>query len=65
VIAALQDQWLAIDSRRPSRSNETPLCVPLASGGVVVDADPELEALCRRLKDDRRTSLTIRFAARR
>jgi hypothetical protein len=64
-IPSLRDHWVAIDSRGRARAHETPLCLPLASGAVVVDADQELESLCRRIKDEGRTALTILFSARR
>jgi hypothetical protein len=55
----LQGLWVAIDPRGRSNDRETPLRVALHSGAVVVDADGELDVLCARLKDDKRTSLTI------
>ncbi len=61
-VPSLRDQWVAVDTAGRTRANETPLCVPLRSGAVVVDADADLDVLCRRIKADRRTSLTILFA---
>lgn len=58
-VPSLQDRWIAIDPRGASRDSDTPLCVALQSGAVVVDADDELDVLCARLKAARRTSLTI------
>jgi hypothetical protein len=58
----LKDHWVAVDTAGRTRAHETPLRVALASGAVVVDADADLDVLCRRIKADRRTSLTILFA---
>jgi hypothetical protein len=38
---------------------ETPLRLALESGAIVVDADDELDVLCKRLKAANQTSLTI------
>ena len=61
-VPALRDQWVAIDTTGRVRAHNTPLCVPLRSGAIVVDADHDLDVLCRRLKAERRTSLEIHFA---
>ena len=56
----LRGNWVAIDSSpRPFRQ---PLA-NLPSGATIVDTDEDLDTLCRRIKADRRTSLTIVFAA--
>ncbi len=64
-VPALLDHWVAIDTAGAFRREVTPLRVPLHSGAMVVDADEDLTVLCRRIKEDRRTSLTILYAARR
>jgi hypothetical protein len=64
-IPALHDQWVAIDPAGGPpipRKDPTPLRFMLRSGAVVIDADPELDVLCRRLSAERRTSLTIVYA---
>jgi hypothetical protein len=61
-VPALRDHWVAIDTTGRIRSDQTPLRVRLQNGAVVVDADAELDVLCRRLSEERRTSLTILFA---
>ena len=64
-VPSLENRWVAIDpagSSTPDR--ETPLKVALRSGAVVVDADPELDVLCARLKKRKLTSLTIVYAGR-
>jgi hypothetical protein len=65
----LRGRWVAIDpsgSRAPTSTTDSPpLSVALRSGGVVIDADPELDELCRRLKEGQRTALTIVFAGAR
>ena len=55
----LHDQWIAIDPRGGEG------IAALRSGAVVVDADGELDALCRRLADAGKTSLTILFCGDR
>jgi hypothetical protein len=62
---ALRDRWVAIDPRGTARDDITPLKVALRSGAVVVDADDELDVLCRRINAEKRTSLTIVFAGSR
>jgi hypothetical protein len=62
---ALRDRWVAIDPRGSTRGDITPLKVALRSGAVVIDADDELDVLCRRLNAEKRTSLTIVFAGLR
>lgn len=64
-VPSLQDRWIAIDPRGAARDADTPLCVALQSGAVVVDADDELDVLCARLKAARRTSLTIVWNSRK
>jgi len=59
---ALRDHWVAIDTTGRVRSDETPLRLRLHTGAVVIDADAELDVLCRRLSAERRTSLTILYA---
>jgi hypothetical protein len=49
----LRDHWLAIDPRGGQG------LVALRSGAVIVDCDRELDALCQRLVDEEKTSLTI------
>ena len=64
---ALRDQWVALDLAGQSVRSETsalPNCVTLRSGAIVVDADEDLDVLCRRIDAARRTSLTILFAGR-
>jgi len=61
-LPSLRDQWVAIDPAGITRTSETPLRLPLRSGAVVIDADEDLDVLCRRLSAERRTSLTILFA---
>ena len=61
-VPSLRDHWVAVDTAGQTRSTETPLHVSLRSGAVVVDADADLDVLCRRIKAERRTSLTILFA---
>jgi hypothetical protein len=58
----LRDRWVAIDTTGRVRSDQTPLRLRLKNGAVVVDADEELDVLCRRLSEERRTALTILFA---
>ena len=58
----LRDHWVAIDPVGRVRRGSSPLAVTLASGGVVVDADEDLEVLCQRISSARRTSLTIVYA---
>jgi hypothetical protein len=62
VVPQLRDHWVAIDPTGRARGDETPLRVRLANGAVVVDADEELDVLCRRLSAERRTKLTIVYA---
>ena len=60
----LCDRWVAVDTAGRTHTHDTPLRVPLRSGAIVVDADDDLDVLCRRIKAERRTSLTILYAAR-
>lgn len=55
----LRDHWVAIDPRGLRNDRITPLSVQLKSGAIVVDADQELDVLCKRLKASHETSLTI------
>ncbi|HEX4460213.1 MAG TPA: hypothetical protein VIA18_19680 [Polyangia bacterium] len=64
-VPSLQDRWVAIDPRGSAPDKDTPLRVALTSGAVVVDADDELDVLCARLKEARRTSLTIVYCGNR
>jgi len=59
-VPQLKDRWVAID---PS-PRTTPLH-HLRNGGVVVDADDDLEVLCARLRAAKESSLTIVYAGRR
>jgi len=61
-LPSLRDRWVAIDTAGCTRGEVTPLRVQLDAGAVVVDADEELGVLCRRIKAERRTSLTIVYA---
>ena len=64
-VPSLENRWVAIDPAGSTPSDrETPLKVALRSGAVVVDADPELDVLCARLKQRKLTSLTIVYAGR-
>ena len=58
----LHDRWVAIDPRGPRGGTGL---LALRSGAVVVDSDPELAALCCRLSDEHKTSLTILFCGAR
>ncbi len=58
-VPSLENRWVAIDPGGSVPDRETPLKVALRSGAVVVDADPELDVLCARLKQRKLTSLTI------
>ena len=60
-VPALRGNWVAVDSA-PQRVSRVTRYVTLRSGAIVVDADEDLDVLCRRLKAERRTSLTIVFA---
>lgn len=63
-VPALRGNWVAIDTQPRSFAHVAdPLHVPLRSGAVVVDADEDLDQLCRRIKAERRTALTIVYAA--
>ena len=61
-VPALRDRWVALDVRGIPR-DRSPFQIALPSGIVVVDADPELGALCARLSHADRTSLQIVFAS--
>jgi hypothetical protein len=64
-VPALREKWVAIDPAGGPpipQQDQTPLRVMLRSGAMVIDADPELDVLCRRLSAERRTSLTIVYA---
>jgi hypothetical protein len=63
-VPSLENRWVAIDPAGSTPDRETPLKVALRSGAVVVDADPELDVLCARLKRRKLTSLTIVYAGR-
>jgi hypothetical protein len=63
-LPSLENRWVAIDPAGSLPDRETPLKVALRSGAVVVDADPELDVLCARLKKRKLTSLTIVYAGR-
>lgn len=58
---SLRERWVAVDPRGMS-DRATPLQLMLQSGAVVVDADPDLDVLCARLRARRETSLTIVYA---
>jgi hypothetical protein len=58
-LTELRDRWVAIDPRGGAG------IATLKSGAVVVDSDDELDALCRRLADAQKTSLTILFCGER
>jgi hypothetical protein len=58
-LTQLRDRWIAIDPRGGKG------IVALRSGAVVVDCDDELDALCRRLADANKTSLTILYCGER
>ncbi len=58
-VDSLRDRWVAVDPRGGRG------LLALRSGAVVVDADEELGALCRRLSDARKTSLTILYCGDR
>jgi len=58
-VAQLRDRWVAIDPRGGHG------IAALKSGAVVVDCDDELDALCRRLADAQKTSLTILYCGER
>jgi hypothetical protein len=58
-LTELRDQWVAIDPRGGAG------IAALKSGAVVVDCDDELDALCRRLADANKTSLTILYCGER
>ncbi|MEO6951477.1 MAG: hypothetical protein ABI321_06675 [Polyangia bacterium] len=63
-VPSLRGSWVAIDTHpRALSRGADPLHVALRSGAIVVDADEELDQLCRRIKADRRTALTIVYAA--
>lgn len=69
-VPMLRDHWVAIDPEAKisdltaAADGETD-AVALDGGGVVVDADEELDALCSRLADSGRSSLTIVYASDR
>lgn len=74
-VPTLRDHWVAVDTtphaQHPANGNaargkadsksSAPVAelIALESGAVVVDADEELDALCSRLSDAGKTSLTI------
>ena len=60
--AAAMDQTAPIPLDLSDWGDATPLRVRLPNGAVVVDADEELDVLCRRLSAERRTKLTIVYA---
>lgn len=60
LVPTLRGNWLALDPA-PLRHDET-LCT-LRSGAAVIDADADLDVLCRRIKAAGKTSLTIVFAS--
>ena len=66
-VSSLKGLWIAIApaaiGQRTDR--DTPLCVALESGDVVVDADDQLDVLCARLKAEKLTSLTIVYNGKR
>ena len=63
-VPALRGNWVAIDTQPRSVPRlPDPLRVPLRSGAVIIDADEDLDQLCRRIKAERRTALTIVYAA--
>ena len=63
-VPALRGSWVAIDTHpRAIHRAADALHVSLRSGAVVVDADEDLDQLCRRIKAERRTALTIVYAA--
>ena len=64
-VPAFRDRWVAIDPKGLRNERNTPMCFALKSGAVVVDADYELDVLCKRLADLRETSLTIVYAGLR
>ncbi len=64
-VPALRDRWVAIDPKGLRNDRQTPMCLALRSGAVVVDADYELDVLCKRLAALRETSLTIVYAGLR
>jgi hypothetical protein len=65
LLPELAGNWVAIDPRGCSNDRITPLRFSLRSGAVVVDADPELDVLCARLRASKETSLTIVYAGSR
>jgi hypothetical protein len=60
LVPTLRGNWVALDPA--PRANDETLCT-LRSGAAVVDADENLDVLCRRIKAARKTSLTIVFAS--
>ncbi len=58
-LTELRDRWVAIDPRGGAG------IAHLKSGAAVVDADEELDALCRRLADAQKSSLTILYCGER
>ncbi len=58
-LTELRDRWVAIDPRGGEG------IAALKSGAVVVDCDDELDALCRRLAEAQKTSLTILYCGNR
>ena len=63
-LPSLRNHWVAVDPRGigPQNDRHTPLRVSLRSGAIIVDADPDLDVLCARLRAAKETSLTIVFA---
>ena len=55
----LHDRWVAIDPRGGRG------LLALRTGAVVVDLDPDLDALCLRVSASRRSSLTILYCGER
>jgi hypothetical protein len=58
----LRDRWVAVAPLGALPPRQLHL---LKSGEVVVDADPDLDVLCGRLRAAEATSLTIVYAGRR
>lgn len=61
-VPTLRDHWVAVDET-PKANTNVPApkaeLIALESGAVVVDHDEELDALCTRLSEAGKTSLTI------
>ena len=58
-VPTLREHWVAVDATPGAPS--LPQIAALDSGAVVVDADPELDALCSRLSEAGKSSLTILY----